>query len=200
MGMDRSEQFFPATGMPDPDWWHALWPQPESVVAAIGLTAGMRVIDLCCGDGWFTMPIARIARCVVAIDLDPLMLQLARAALEAAKLANCDFIEGDAYDVARLVSEPAHFLLMANTFHGVPDKVRLAHGMAGVLKRGGRVAIVNWHRLPREETIVLGVPRGPRTDMRMEPSEVTVTLQQANLRLALVVELQEYEDKRRLIG
>lgn len=190
--MDQLEQFFPATGMPDPEWWHALWPQPKSVVAAIGVTAGMRVIDLCCGDGWFTLPLARIAHCVVAIDLDPHMLQLAKAALEAAKLSNCDFIGGDAYDVARLVSKPAHFLLMANTFHGVPDKQRLAHAMARILKPGGRVAIINWHRLPREETIVLGEPRGPRTDMRMEPSEVAVTVQRANLRLAQVVELPPF--------
>ena len=37
---------------------------------AIGLMPGMDVIDLCSGDGWFTLQIARIARHVLAIDLD----------------------------------------------------------------------------------------------------------------------------------
>jgi SAM-dependent methyltransferase len=187
-----SQAIFPATAMPDAEWWHALWPQPESVVAAIGITTSMRVIDLCCGDGWFTLPIARVAQHVVAIDLDPRMLQLTSAALEAAKLTNCDLIEGDAYDVALLVREPADFLLMANTFHGVPDKQRLAQAMAAVLKPFGKLAVINWHRLSRQETVVLGQPRGPRTDMRLEPAEVAAALQPAHLILAEVVELPPF--------
>jgi SAM-dependent methyltransferase len=192
MGIDQSQQFFPATGMPDPEWWWALWPQPESVVTAIGITAGMRVIDLCCGDGWFTVLVARIAQHVIAIDLDPRMLRLTRAALEAAELDNCELVEGDAHDVALLVREPSDFLLMANTFHGVPDKQGLGHAMTAALKPGGKLAIINWHRLPREETIVLGEPRGPRTDMRMEPTEVAAALQPAHLNLAQVIELPPF--------
>jgi hypothetical protein len=26
--------FYPATAMPDPDWWDALWPRPGEVIAA----------------------------------------------------------------------------------------------------------------------------------------------------------------------
>jgi ubiquinone/menaquinone biosynthesis C-methylase UbiE len=41
----------------------------------------MEVIDLCSGDGWFTLQIAKIARQVVAIDIDPPLLEVARARL-----------------------------------------------------------------------------------------------------------------------
>ena len=64
-----SAAIFHATAMPDPEWWHASWAQPDDVVAAIGITAGMRVIELCCGDGW-TLPLARIACHVFALDLE----------------------------------------------------------------------------------------------------------------------------------
>ena len=52
---------FPASAMPDSNWWEALWPEPERTVAALGVKPGMQVIDLCCGDGLFTLPIARLA-------------------------------------------------------------------------------------------------------------------------------------------
>jgi len=58
-----------------------------------------------------------------------------------------------------------------NTFHGVPDKSRLARAVAAVLQPNGRFAVINWHRRSREETIVLGQPRGPKTEMRMTPED-----------------------------
>ena len=28
---------FPATAMPDPDWWQGLWPRPGEVLAKLGM-------------------------------------------------------------------------------------------------------------------------------------------------------------------
>ena len=53
--------FFPATSMPDPEWWQALWPDPGEVLRALGLGPGLAVVDLCCGEGRFTLPLARLA-------------------------------------------------------------------------------------------------------------------------------------------
>lgn len=184
--------FFPATGMPDPDWWQALWPQPEQVLAALGIRPDMEVVDLCCGDGLFTASLAPMVRRVIAIDIDPAMLALARAKVTAAGATNCDLIEGDAYVVAELVRQPVDFVLIANTFHGVPDKPGLAHGVAATLKPGGRFAVVNWHRRLREETTVLGQPRGPKTEMRMTPADVAASVEPAGLKFVRVVELPPY--------
>ncbi len=85
---------------------------------------------------------------------------------------NCDFVAGDAYDIARLWKRPVDFVFLANAFHGVPDQPRLARSVRDALKRSGRFAIVNWHPRAREETTVLGEPRGPRTELRMPPRTV----------------------------
>lgn len=183
---------FPATAMPDPNWWEALWPRPRQVLTELGIEPGMEVVDLCCGDGLFTAPLCCMARRVVAIDLDPMMVDQASARTAAAGATNCEFIVGDAYDLARLVPGPVDLVLTANTFHGVPDKARLACAVATVLKPGGRFVLVNWHRRPREETTVLGQPRGPRTQMRMTPEEVTAAVAPAGLRPVRVVELPPY--------
>ena len=76
--------FFQGTEMPNAGWWEALWPDPAGVLAAVGVGPGMEVIDLCCGDGWFTLQIAKIARHVVAIDIDPNLLEVARHRLTEA--------------------------------------------------------------------------------------------------------------------
>jgi hypothetical protein len=33
--------FFEGTGMPDPGWWEALWPDPAGVLAKVGLKSDM---------------------------------------------------------------------------------------------------------------------------------------------------------------
>jgi SAM-dependent methyltransferase len=184
--------FFEGTEMPTAGWWDALWPDPAGVVAEAGIKPGMDVIDLCSGDGWFTLPIAMVADHVLAIDIDPNMLNVARRRLAENGVANCDFAAGDAYDLAVLAAGPVDFVFMANAFHGVPDRPRLAAIVSATLKPGGYFAIVNWHTRPREETIVLGEPRGPRTDLRLSPDQTIKAVEAGGLRLSNLVEIPPY--------
>jgi SAM-dependent methyltransferase len=84
------------------------------------------------------------------------------------------------------------FIFMANAFHGVPDKPRLCRVVYDALRPGGRFAIVNWHRQPRERTTVLGEPRGPRTELRMTPEDTSAVVTPAKLVLLKVVNLPPY--------
>ncbi|MGC8519045.1 MAG: class I SAM-dependent methyltransferase [Steroidobacteraceae bacterium] len=187
-----AEGTFPATAMPDSDWWRALWPAPERVLADLGIEPGLDIVDLCCGDGHFTAAIAQQGSRVAALDIDPRMLQLARAKVAPAAAGHCTFIEGDACDLAALVPWPADLVFMANTLHGVPDKQRLARAVAAILKPSGRFVVINWHRRPREETQVLGKPRGPMTEMRMESKDVAAALEPCALRIERIIDLPPY--------
>lgn len=184
--------FFEGTEMPTAGWWEALWPDPANVLVTIGLRGGMDVVDLCSGDGWFTLQIARIARHVMAIDIDANLLEVAHHRLKEGGLTNCEFVTGNAYDVATLVRRPADFVFMANAFHGVPDRLRLARAVRAVLKPGGEFAIINWHPLPREQTVILGEPRGPRTELRMSPELTSAAVEPGGLRLSRLVEVPPY--------
>jgi ubiquinone/menaquinone biosynthesis C-methylase UbiE len=152
----------------------------------------MSVVDLCSGDGWFTLQIAKIAQHVVAIDIDGELLGVASIRLAEAGAKNCDFVEGDAYDLGTLVPQPVDFVFMANAFHGVPEPMRLAHAVSAILKPGGLFAIVNWHRRPREETTVLGEPRGPKTELRMAPAQVSALVEPAGFKAVKIVEVPPY--------
>jgi protein-L-isoaspartate O-methyltransferase len=188
---DHPPGFFQGTEMPTAGWWEALWPNPAAVLAAVDLRPGMDVIDLCSGDGWFTLQIARVARHVSAIDIDPTLLEVARHRLAESSIANCEFFAGDAYDIAKLTG-PADLVFMANAFHGVPNRPRLAKAVDAALNSNGRFAIVNWHRRPREETLILGEPRGPKTELRMSPEETIKSVEAGGLKFTTLVEIPPY--------
>jgi SAM-dependent methyltransferase len=178
--------------MPDADWWQALWPGPAKVLVDMGVQPGMVVIDLCCGDGLFTAPLARIADTVYAVDIDPAMLDRARATVASAGTTNCHFVSADAMTFDAVVPEPVDYVFLANTFHGVPDQLGLARAVAAILNLKGQFGIVNWHRRPREDTVVFGQPRGPRTEMRMEADDVAAIVKPAGLLLNRTVEFPPY--------
>ena len=184
--------FFQGTEMPTAGWWEALWPDPAGVLAAVGIEPGMEVVDLCSGDGWFTLQIAKIARHVIAIDIDPSLLEVARHRLTESGATNCDFVAGDAYELAKLVSGPADFVFLANAFHGVPDRPRLARAVRATLRPAGHFAIINWHQRPREETVILGEPRGPKTELRLSPQQTIDAVESSGLKLGRLVELPPY--------
>ena len=127
---DKPRGFFEGTEMPTAGWWEALWPHPAKVLDDVGIVSDMDVIDLCSGDGWFTLQIAKVARHVAAIDIDPTLLTVARVRLKEAGVMNCSFIAADAYDITRLWPEPVDLVFMAHAFHGVPDPARLALNMS----------------------------------------------------------------------
>src|SRR5262245_22505481 len=148
---DHQPGFFEGTGMPDPGWWEALWPDPARVLSAVGVTPGMDVVDLCCGDGWFTVPLAKIARSVIAIDIDRKLLDAAKVRFaERGGAQNVSFVEADAYELGEYVRAPVDHVFLANVFHGVPDRPRLARAVREVLKPGGLFAVVSWYARPRE--------------------------------------------------
>lgn len=192
MAMD--ERLFPATLMPDDDWWRALWPDPDATIRALHIASPMTVVDVGCGDGYFTAAIARTAHRgrVIGVDLDAALLEKARAACTG--LANCECRAGDAMDLRNVLGPgaPVDHVLIANTFHGVREKGAFAHEVAAVLKPGGLFAIVNWAALGRDQTRVLGQPRGPRTELRMSPEQTRAVVEPAGFEQEAIVELAPY--------
>lgn len=190
MGKDN---FFPATAMPDRHWWAKLWPDPDAVLRSLGVKPGMVVVDLCCGDGYFTVPLSRIVEGkVYGLDIDFELLKVTLAALKRKGLTVRNLICADAFDLSKLLPSKVDYILLANTFHGVPDKTKLAIAVAAALERGGKFVIVNWHRLPRGNTKVLGKPRGPKTEMRMTPEDVLSAVEPAGFELERIVELPPF--------
>jgi ubiquinone/menaquinone biosynthesis C-methylase UbiE len=183
---------FADTDVPAAGWWEALWPEPARVIASVGIQSGMSVLDLCCGDGWFTLPIARVAQRVFAIDAGQGRLAMARHRLNEAGFRNCAFLESDAYEASDALDDPVDFVFLANVLHGVPDRARLLRSIAGSLRPGGYLAVVNWHARAREKTKVLGEPRGPATTSRMTAPDTIAVVEAAGFQLANFAEVSPH--------
>ena len=192
---DGAERFFPATSMPDEDWWRMLWADPHEVLLRLGLRAGMRAVDLCCGYGWFTLPMARMLGegRVTAVDIEAEMIAAAQARLRRARAPAVVWITGCARELdGQVAADSQDFVLIANTFHGVPEKAALARAVHRVLKSGGLFVVVNWHALPRARTRVLGRPRGPADELRMPPRAVKEIVEPEGFGERACVELPPY--------
>lgn len=183
---------FRNTAQPDRDWWEALWPEPERVVDRLGVEAGDRAVDLCAGDGLFTLALAeRTERRVYAVDIDADLLDALAARAEGAGLP-VETIRADVRDIDDVLPEPVEFALLANTFHGVDEQAALAGTVREALTDDGLFAVVNWRPTPREETTVLGEARGPPTALRMAPAETIERCRAAGFDLDALIDLPPY--------
>jgi len=92
--------------MPKREWWKTLWSNPKRVLQAIGITSDMTVVDLCCGDGYITAPLASLVEGkVYGIDIDPVMLMKAQAEVEYSNVSVKQWICGDASEGERKIAE-----------------------------------------------------------------------------------------------
>src|SRR6185503_9220174 len=118
----------------------------RSTVERLGLTAGQRVLDVCCGSGASTIPAAKIVGpggSVIGIDLAQNLLELARSKAQQQGLHNVDLQSGD---MTRLPFEDNSFDVAVCVFgiFFVPDMESALRELKRVLRTGGKLAITTW--------------------------------------------------------
>src|SRR5258708_1352754 len=74
----------------------------EALVKSIGVTKGLKVLDLGCGDGTTALPSATLGADVLGVDIAVNLVAAGNARAKAAGLANCTFQEGDASNLEGL--------------------------------------------------------------------------------------------------
>ena len=74
----------------------------EALVKAIGVTKGLKVLDLACGDGTTAIPVARLGADVLGVDIASNLVEAGNKRAQEMGLGNCHrFQEGDASDLPR---------------------------------------------------------------------------------------------------
>jgi ubiquinone/menaquinone biosynthesis C-methylase UbiE len=124
----------------------------EELVGKLGITEGLQVLDLGCGDGTTALPEARLGAEVLGVDIADNLVAAGKARAEAAGLTNLTFQEGDATDLSELGDE--QFDLVVSIFGAMfaPKPFDVAKEMVRVTKPGGRVVMGNW--IPNDPTLV----------------------------------------------
>ena len=124
----------------------------EALVAALGVTTGLDVLDLGCGDGTTAVPEAQLGANVLGVDIAENLVAAGNARAQSFGLANLRFEQGDATDLKDLAD--GSFDLVVSIFGAMfaPRPFDVAKEVVRVTRPGGRVVMGNW--IPNDPTFV----------------------------------------------
>ena len=123
-----------------------------ALVAKLGVTKGLTVLDLGCGDGTTAIPEAKLGANVLGVDIAKNLVEAGNIRAKSEGLTNCTFQEGDATDLHELKDES--FDLVVSVFGAMfaPKPFDVAKEMVRVTRPGGRIVMGNW--IPGDPTLV----------------------------------------------
>lgn len=152
--------------MPDETYWESLF-DVDLILHRLGINTSVGdVIELGCGYGTFTIPVARrISGVLDTFDIEPDMVERTRARAAEAGLSNvhchcCDVLV-DGFGVP---DESRDACLLFNILHG-EEPARLLTEAARTVRPGGLVHVIHWRYDPQ-------TPRGPSMDIRPRPEQI----------------------------
>jgi SAM-dependent methyltransferase len=123
-----------------------------AVVESLGVTPGLRVLDLGCGDGTTALPAARSGAEVLGVDIARNLVEAGNRRARELGLENLRFQEGDACNLSDLTDDT--FDLVVSIFGAMfaPRPFDVAREMVRVTRPGGRIVMGNW--IPNDPTLV----------------------------------------------
>lgn len=119
---------------------------PEEMLEQLKVQPGMTVCDMGCGDGYYTIELARRVGPtgkVIAVDIQPEMLQELSRRCEQNNLKNVDMILGLPHD-PKLPEGKLDLILMVDVYHEFSNPIEMLESMRNSLKKDGRIALVEF--------------------------------------------------------
>lgn len=124
----------------------------EELVASFGISKGLKVLDLGCGDGTTALPEAKLGANVLGVDISSNLVEAGNIRIQQEGLKNISIQEGDATNLRDLNDE--QFDLTVSIFGAMfaPKPFDVAKEMVRVTKPGGKIIMGNW--IPGDPTLV----------------------------------------------
>jgi ubiquinone/menaquinone biosynthesis C-methylase UbiE len=124
----------------------------EALVQRIGISKGLKVLDLGCGDGTTAIPAAKLGADVLGVDIARNLVEAGNKRVKELGLTNCRFQEGDATDLHPLPDRA--FDLVVSIFGAMfaPKPFDVAKEVVRVARPGGRIVMGSW--IPNDPTLV----------------------------------------------
>jgi len=124
----------------------------EAVVEKLGITKGLKVLDLGCGDGTTAVPAAKFGADVLGIDIAKNLVVAGNRRAAELGLTNLKFQEGDASNLEQVPDKS--FDLVVSIFGAMfaPKPFEVAKEMVRITRPAGRIVMGNW--IPNDPTLV----------------------------------------------
>jgi SAM-dependent methyltransferase len=129
----------------------------EALVATLGITDGLRVLDLGCGDGTTAVPAAKLGASVLGVDIASTLVAAGNVRAQSLGLAYWRLLEGVASELIELDDDS--FDLVVSIFGAMfaPKPFDVAKEVVRVTRPGGRIVMGNW--IPGDPTLVAQILR-----------------------------------------
>jgi SAM-dependent methyltransferase len=153
--------------------------KPEQVVEAFELKPGMKVADVGCGSGYFTVKIAGEIGPegkVWAIDAWQDMLDYLDRRVQIEGFTNVELVKVERDD-PQIPKGEADLILMVDVYHYIKERVAYGEKLREGLAPGGRLIVVDYIPKTLEER-----PWGPPPSQNMSEEELTSDLEKAGFR------------------
>jgi len=154
------------SGMPEEAYWETLFDVPL-ILDRLGIDARLEnVVELGCGYGTFTIPVARrIAGVLTTFDIDGGMIERTRHRAAAAGARNVLYVVRDVFaDGFGGEAGSKDASLLFNILQ-CEEPLRLLAEGARVVRPGGAVLVIHWRYDP-------ATPRGPNLEIRPRPEQI----------------------------
>ena len=129
----------------------------EALVAKLGITKNLRVLDLGCGDGTTAIPAARLGATVTGVDIASNLVKAGTARAQRENLSNISFEEGDCCNLTNQGNQSFDLVMSIFGAMFAPKPHDVAKEMVRVTRPGGRIVMGNW--IPNDPTMVAQILR-----------------------------------------
>jgi ubiquinone/menaquinone biosynthesis C-methylase UbiE len=116
----------------------------QSLVQRIGITKGLKVLDIGCGDGTTALPSAQLGAEVLGIDIARNLVEAGNKRAAEHGLTNCKFREGDATNLQEIPDKTFDVTMSIFGAMFAPKPFDVAKEMVRVTKPGGKIIMGNW--------------------------------------------------------
>ncbi len=124
----------------------------EALVQRLGITKGLKVLDLGCGDGTTALPEAKLGADVTGIDIARNLVEAGNKRAAEQGLDNVRFQEGDASNLEQVPDKTFDLVVSIFGVMFAPKPFDVAKEMVRVTRPGGRIVMGNW--IPNDPTLV----------------------------------------------
>jgi ubiquinone/menaquinone biosynthesis C-methylase UbiE len=156
------------------------WQDPEGILTSVGVKAGMVFMDIGCGEGYFTLPAARMVGpegSVYAVDIDIDAIDHLIRTATAEGLLNI-FPEVNEGEKAVLCEGCADFVFFGNNLHDFRDPVKVIENAKRMLCPTGMLIDLDWRDDPMEI--------GPPAEKRLSSEKATGMIATAGFHIRTV--------------
>ncbi|MCP8303959.1 MAG: methyltransferase domain-containing protein [archaeon] len=122
-----------------------IWQDPEEILGVVEIKPDFVAADLGCGSGFFTVPLSQKVKKVYGIDIQREMLEFLEQKIRRLKIRNIEPLLSKENEIP-LKDESLDLLVSINTLHEFDEKERMAEEMRRVLRRYGKLLIVDFKK------------------------------------------------------